>query len=250
MISVCIATHNGEKYILKQLLSILPQLSQCDEIIISDDGSVDSTIQLIKSLKDNRIKIYEYRQKDYSMKKFSSFYYASANFHNALLYSQGDFIFLADQDDIWSLNKVEVFSQYLEKYDIVSSNFSIIDENDSLILELFYPKGAFRKLNAYSVLKEMPFRGCCLAFKRTVLLNAIPFPNGLFLHDCWIGLNAYFSKYSYFFIDESLLFYRRHSSNVSDMKSPNNIFFKMKYRVRLLSQLFWLQFLKLIKYYR
>ena len=57
MISVCIATHNGEKYIKKQLESILSQLDFSDEIVISDDGSTDQTINLIQSLEDKRIKI-------------------------------------------------------------------------------------------------------------------------------------------------------------------------------------------------
>lgn len=58
MISVCIATHNGEKYIKKQLESILSQLDFSDEIVISDDGSTDQTINLIQSLEDKRIKIF------------------------------------------------------------------------------------------------------------------------------------------------------------------------------------------------
>ena len=38
MISVCMATYNGEKYIKDQLKSILEQLNSTDEVIISDDG--------------------------------------------------------------------------------------------------------------------------------------------------------------------------------------------------------------------
>ena len=62
MISVCIATHNGEKYIKKQLESILSQLSFSDEIVISDDGSTDQTIKLIQSFEDKRIKVLTYKQ--------------------------------------------------------------------------------------------------------------------------------------------------------------------------------------------
>ena len=58
MISVCIATFNGEKYIKEQLESILYQLENSDEVIISDDHSSDKTIEIIKSLKDGRIKIF------------------------------------------------------------------------------------------------------------------------------------------------------------------------------------------------
>ena len=47
MISVCIATYNGEKYIGEQLASILKQLEANDEVIISDDGSTDATLSII-----------------------------------------------------------------------------------------------------------------------------------------------------------------------------------------------------------
>ncbi len=56
-ISVAIATYNGEKYIKEQLESILKQLNKNDEIIISDDGSADKTIEIAKSFNDKRIKI-------------------------------------------------------------------------------------------------------------------------------------------------------------------------------------------------
>lgn len=48
MISVCIATYNGEKYIHRQLETILSQLTAEDEIIISDDNSTDNTLDIIK----------------------------------------------------------------------------------------------------------------------------------------------------------------------------------------------------------
>ena len=84
MISVCIATYNGEKYIKEQMISILKQLSEKDEIIISDDSSTDRTIEIIENIKDSRIKILKNR-------KFSQ---PSLNFENALKSSKGDIIFL------------------------------------------------------------------------------------------------------------------------------------------------------------
>ena len=50
MISVCITTYNGEKYIKDQIMSIISQLSENDEIIVSDDGSTDSTLHILRSL--------------------------------------------------------------------------------------------------------------------------------------------------------------------------------------------------------
>ena len=98
MISVCIATYNGSKYIKEQIDSILPQLDECDEIIVSDDSSTDNTLSILKSYHDRRIIIF-------TNQKFNSPIY---NFENALKHAKGDIIFLSDQDDIWEFNKVQV----------------------------------------------------------------------------------------------------------------------------------------------
>ena len=56
MISVCMATFNGGLYLRQQIDSILCQLNPGDELIISDDGSTDDTLFIIKSYNDSRIK--------------------------------------------------------------------------------------------------------------------------------------------------------------------------------------------------
>ena len=58
MISVCMATYNGERYLLPQLQSILSQLGPDDELIISDDGSTDATLSMIEGLGDARIRLF------------------------------------------------------------------------------------------------------------------------------------------------------------------------------------------------
>ena len=70
MISVCMGTYNGEKYIREQIQSILSQLNENDEIIISDDSSTDQTISIIEEFEDLRIKLFEsntYRSPIYNL---------------------------------------------------------------------------------------------------------------------------------------------------------------------------------------
>ena len=62
MISVCMATYNGGRFIKEQIDSILPQLSENDELIISDDGSTDRTLEIIASYKDERIKVFHHKK--------------------------------------------------------------------------------------------------------------------------------------------------------------------------------------------
>ena len=96
MTSVCMATYNGQKYLREQIESILCQLSANDELVISDDHSTDSTVDIIRSYGDSRIKMYANE-----LTKG-----VTHNFENALNKSKGDIIFLADQDDVWLPNKI------------------------------------------------------------------------------------------------------------------------------------------------
>lgn len=127
MISVCIPTYNGEKYLKQQLDSILVQLEKNDEIIVSDDSSTDSTINLLKSYQDPRIRILQG-----NLYKNPIF-----NLENALKHAKGDYIFTADQDDIWKNDKVKQMIQALQKYDLVVSDASIINKMGKLLLTLF-----------------------------------------------------------------------------------------------------------------
>ena len=100
------ATYNGGKYIKEQIDSILLQLKEEDELVISDDGSIDDTVQIIKSYSDPRIRLF-FHLKPSDQNEWSKPALISSNFENALRRAKGDFIFLSDQDDIWLPNKVE-----------------------------------------------------------------------------------------------------------------------------------------------
>ena len=119
MISVCIATYNGEKYIKEQLESILSQLETSDEVIVSDDNSTDNTLKIIQSFCDKRIKIYTNK----GLKGYSS------NFENALAKANGEYILLSDQDDVWLPNKVDTIINDLLKYDFVVTDAIVVNDN-------------------------------------------------------------------------------------------------------------------------
>jgi len=109
MVSVCMTTCNGEKYLKRQLDTILEQLDAEDEVIVSDDSSTDKTIQIIKAYGDNRIILLE----------DGNFGNPVLNMENALKRAQGEYIFLADQDDVWLPGRVEKVMEKLRNYDLV-----------------------------------------------------------------------------------------------------------------------------------
>lgn len=234
MISVCIATHNGEKYIKKQLESILSQIQKNDEIVISDDGSADNTLKIIEEFYDPRIKVY--RNKPVLVKKrAASHYLTTYNFENAIRNTKGDYIFLSDQDDIWFPNKVANVLPLLKKGYLVQTNYSVIDKDGEVRNKVYFDKSPISESFWMNIIFQ-PFHGCCMAFPRFILNWVLPFPKKLIMHDNWIGLVTSYKRGKIMFIHEPLLLYRRHDCNVSKDISPHPIWFKLTYRLRLLSQ--------------
>lgn len=225
MISVCIATYNGEKYIKEQLDSIIYQLDKNDEIIISDDGSSDSTLNIIESYNDSRIVLYK-----------NSFKNVVLNFEFAIGKSKGDYIFLSDQDDIWSKDKVKCFMDCFLKNSNVAlliSDFQIIDQN-GLNLDGVYNKNRFSTSLVKTVIVNN-FSGCAMAFTSNTKNVIMPFPKNIAMHDWWIGTCSKIYGEIYF-IDKKLHFYRRHSSNVTT-ELGSKVRIKIKWRLNLIVNL-------------
>ncbi len=237
MISVCLATYNGEKYIYKQIVSILSQLSTGDELIISDDGSTDKTIDIIRSIKDVRVKLTLHK-KGLINHHNSSHIYVTKNFESAISCASGDIIFLSDQDDIWLPDRVNMMTKYLEDYSLVMCNFNLMDSNDNIYKYNYFNKNPISKLLFVNLIK-MPFYGSAMAFRKDLIKQALPFPSTLSVHDNWLGLIA--MKYgSVYYINESLHNYRRHPSTVSNSaksRSNNSLRYKISYRLEILKNL-------------
>lgn len=231
-ISVCMATYNGEKYVAEQIQSILLQLGNKDEIVISDDNSSDSTIEIIRQFKDNRIKLFH--SKGNSL---------VCNFENALNHASGDFIFLCDQDDVWLPNKVSDMLEALQTYDLVVSDCMVVDKNLNVTLKSFFQQEASCK-GFFKNLYKNSYLGCCMAFKKSVLEYILPFPKHIAMHDIWIGLSVELHGTS-FFLEKPLMLYRRHGDNASSSseKSNNSLLYKLQYRFYFVYHLL-LRFLK------
>lgn len=218
MISVCIATYNGEKFIERQIRSILGQLGTYDEIVVSDDWSSDKTVDIIKSIDDNRIKIIN------GPNRMSPTW----NFENALKEAKGDYIFLSDQDDVWKENKVAVCMPWLQKYECVVSDASMTDENLNVIEKSYFKVHGTKPGRIYNSVMKNGYMGCCMAFTRKVLEASLPFPEDIPLHDIWIG-NVAAYKYNVKFISDKLVLFRCHGDNNSftAAKKSGNSPFKM-----------------------
>lgn len=217
------ATYNGASYIKEQLQSILLQLSPLDEIVISDDSSVDNTVDIIKAFGDPRIKLIEGQL-------FKSPIF---NIENAIKHATGEYIFLADQDDVWTKDKMEKTLQLLHKCDMVVHNCTIVNDALEVTNESFFNLNGSGKGLIKNLVKNS-YLGCCMAFRREILDQALPFPKNIPMHDIWIGMIAELFYKSCFW-DEPLVLYRRHGYNVSSSggRSPYSIQEKFLFRWNL-----------------
>lgn len=226
MISVCIATYNGEKYIHDQIASILQQIGKDDEIVVSDDGSTDKTLDVVRSFNSQNIHIY--------INKGDHGY--TPNFENALRNSHGDYIFLSDQDDIWMPDKVTTCMKYLQTNDFVVSDALIVDAEGKTLFNSFCEQRK-SKFGFLHTLVRFSYLGCCFAFRRKVLDKALPFPSNHILctHDNWLALVST-AFYKSAFIPLPLIRYRRYGGNASSgAKSANkSLLFMIRYRLYLL----------------
>lgn len=208
-ISVAVATYNGGPFIREQMDSILKNLSGQDEIVVSDDGSTDATLDILEGYKGGSVPVTVVAGPRKGIKQ---------NIGEALRHCRGRYIFLADQDDVWVDGKVEKVMEYLGRDGcrLVCHDARVMDaELSSAIEESFF---AFRgsKPGFLSNLLKNRYMGCCMAFEQELLETVLPIPDNIEMHDQWIGMINDLKGGKSRFIGDRLLLYRRHGANVSD----------------------------------
>lgn len=206
--SIAMATYNGEMYIKEQIQSILENMSQNDELIISDDGSTDDTVNIIKEINDNRIKLIAGPKR--GVKK---------NFENAIRACKGKYVFLSDQDDVWECNKIDEVLKAFQENDctLVIHDAEVVDDKLQTINESFFE---YRKCGA-GILKNIyknTYIGCCMAFDRNITENILPIPDDVEMHDQWIGVVNEIRYTKSLFLNKKLIKYRRHNNNTSKLE--------------------------------
>lgn len=225
-ISVALAAYKGEKYIAAQIESILPQLGNGDELIVSDDYPAGKTKAIVESFaaKDGRVKYIKGKGKG-----------VVANFETALNACSGDVIFLCDQDDVWMPDKVQTVMAEIENgAKLVMHDASITDADLNITNpSCFSVHGANTSL-CKNLLKNT-FVGCCMAFTKDLLCETLPFPKGIAMHDWWIALVALKHKHKTVLIHKPLILWRRHGENVTGSKTT--AMQKIRWRADMLSAL-------------
>jgi glycosyltransferase involved in cell wall biosynthesis len=235
LVSIAMATYNGEKFLREQLDSIYNQTYKNIEVVVCDDCSTDKTVEILEEYRQKYGLIYYINEKNL---------YCIKNFEKAISLCKGDFIALSDQDDVWLTEKIEILLEEIPDYSLIYSDVKYIDENGNILIEsereLFKPE----KKSIIRSFKNIPFsdseykicytKGCTMLFKKEVVQKAIPIPAFERQHDWWINIVALrLNGIKYY--SEPLILYRKHSNNLSS--NPRSIFYNKYFnKIRLFLQ--------------
>jgi glycosyltransferase involved in cell wall biosynthesis len=131
-VSIIIPSYNHEKFIGECILSVINQTFQDFEIVITDDGSSDGSVQVIESFADPRIKLF----------KFGVNKGACIAVNNCIKHAKGKYIAMLSSDDAWYPEKLEVQVEYLDNNKdiaVVFGKVDWVDENSNLIMNPLFP---------------------------------------------------------------------------------------------------------------
>ena len=209
-IDILMATYNGEKYLSEQIDSIINQTYQGWNLLIRDDGSTDSTMEIIESYqkKDTRIKILKDNKGNLGIVK---------NFEELLKISKAKLIMFSDQDDIWKKEKILRYLERLEKIKEFKNEKIMIHSNSNLYREKkqklnLFISDKFLEQKLENVFFNFFVQGATIMITKSLKEFILPFPEEVYIHDRYIHLltDILFKRV---FINESFMDYRQHENN-------------------------------------
>lgn len=212
-VSACMATHNGAKYLETQLRTVLADLSASDEVVIVDDASTDSTIDVIKSFRDPRVRLLVNLTNLGHVRTFA----------RAIEASSGDIICLVDQDDVWPEGRTDVLRSALEVGDAVAGRFITFSDDRpnqaAVVSNLRQEMSDARWRNLIGLaLGRRDYYGSTMAFNARLKELILPIPSFVEAHDHWIAAaGALFGRLQH--VEDIVARRRIHESNLSPAKS-------------------------------
>lgn len=219
-VAILLSTYNGSLFLKEQIESIIKQDYINWELFIRDDGSTDSTIDIIKDY-CNRFANFHFIMGKESLGSAKSFLWLLENI-------ESDYYMFCDQDDVWNTDKIKKSLNSLKEIEmpnvasLVFSNAIVVTEDLKIINKSFWiynkisPSLLLANPDYINVYNSAP--GCTMIFNnclRDIVLKQIN--NNILMHDWLIMMIALkFGKINY--INEALMLYRQHQNNVVGAK--------------------------------
>lgn len=218
-ISVALCTYNGEKYLPQQLDSLLRQERVPDQIVVRDDVSADGTWAL---LEDFAVEARG-RGVEVDLQRNAANLGYVRNFERALAATDGDLVFLCDQDDVWHAEKIQRMAEefmHRPSLGLLHTDARLVGgEGRSLNLRLFEalevtPEeiAAEHAGEAFDVLlRRNTATGATMALRSAFLRTLLPIPEG-WVHDEWLAIGVCVQA-QVDCLDWASIDYRQHGAN-------------------------------------
>lgn len=232
MIDIIMATYNGEKFIKKQIDTIIAQSYTDWRLLIHDDGSTDATVSIVKKY------VEEYPQKICLLADGVVTGGAKYNFFHLMKETDADYIMLADQDDVWGKDKISKSYEFIKEKEkelgedvpvLCHSDLKVVDSKLNIINESFFDMQQLAKnKNSFNdLLVQNNITGCTVIMNKTLKQLCAEMPNEAIMHDWWIGLlAASFGKI--YHMEHKEILYRQHDNNTEGAKNLKSAKYLMK----------------------
>ena len=215
-IDVILPTFNGVRFLREQVASIAQQTMRPRMLLVRDDGSTDGTQELIREL----IEIYGAWIKVLPGDENLG---CTGNVNQLLEATSAPYVALADQDDVWLPNKLEIAYQELCAVEsvhgphapaLVHTDLKLVDANLNDLGTTYVQKQLLHPswVSPSEIALTNIVTGCTVMCNRSLLECALPFPQEALVHDWWLALVASVFG-SIRFHPSSEILYRQHAAN-------------------------------------
>ncbi len=232
-VAILMATYNGERFLAEQIDSILSQSFTEWTLYVLDDLSPDTTPDILRHYaeKASRIRLVENREKLGAMR----------NFERLMMLVEADYYFFADQDDVWTADKIEASLEELQRVEILPENkgkaialytdLKVVDAELNEISPSFWQMQRIQPelLTSLPRLSAHNFAtGCTMLFNATARREALPIPDKAYMHDAWLMLTVMRSGGIILHRSQPTVLYRQHSANVVGANDDTRHFLRNK----------------------
>ncbi len=217
-VEILMATFNGAEYLFDQLESLRAQSYTNWSILARDDGSTDSTLEILRAFSQKYPERFRLLEDDMSGQG------AKSNFARLLEHASAPYVMFCDQDDVWMPNKIEVLMQKMLRLEtsmgsntpiLVHSDLEVVDKDLSTIAKSFWKYQYLSPASGQgwnTLLVQNSVTGCATLINRALYQKALPIPEEAIMHDWWLALvAAAFGHLEAF--PEPTVRYRQHMSN-------------------------------------
>ena len=221
-VAIVISTYNGERFLAEQLHSLASQSMQSFDLYIRDDGSTDSTLQIIRQFQESSSISMTLLESTGNVGTLKSF---EILLKTALSHEAYEYFMFCDQDDVWFADKVEVSYRAITRLQqhcgsvmplLIYTDLQVVDETLQVLGESFWRYFHLnpQKNRCSDIAMQCNVTGCTMIFNRSLAAAALPFESKAVMHDHWLALIAS-ALGAVDYIDKPTLSYRQHGNNVS-----------------------------------